>query len=748
MRWRLIAMSVALTIIMGLIQMTSDTAGTQDTVVSRINAVWYDMRFRLWPPERPPLVPIVIVDIDEASLQNEGRWPWDRAKVGALIDALAARGAVLTGLDVVFSEASLNPIQALLDDELLSEQLRSELAPMTDRFDSDAQLAEVLSEQTVLGYFFHRDGYSTGELPPPLMEFDGAGTGLGLLQMPDYTANLSVLTEHALTSGYIVAIPDVDGVMRRMPLLLRHGQGIYSSLSLEMARILLNAPWLRLVQAGSDDGPVIGVAIGRSVVIDLDRGASLLVPYKGGAQSFPTISATDVLRGTADEATLAQLEGAVVLVGTSALGLADLRTTPLQTGYPGVEAHANVLDVLLQAAVHQHETQNTVSSWTDTWRHPSPLYHQPDWESGADLILLLAAGFLLAFLLPGRAPVVAIIQSGLVMGGLVLFNIVSWQVFHLALPLALQVLTVMAVAGLNITMGYLQTAHQKHMIQRLFGEYVPEQHVQRMLQDPEAVSLDGEQREMTVLFADVRGFTAVSEKLTASELKSMLNDYLSAVTKVIFDHHGTIDKYVGDMVMAFWNAPLNDPHHAKNAVAAALAMQARMEDLRKEFVAKGWPPLRIGIGLNTGMMNVGDMGSHYRRAYTVLGDAVNLGARLESLTAHYGVPILVSDVTREAAPEFIYQDIDYVRVKGRSAPLYIYEPIAADADPVKKAQTQGFGVALDAYRSGDLAKAQALFEALLQAEPDSVLYRLYLQRIEDADWDQAVQNPVFSHSKK
>lgn len=491
----------------------------------------------------------------------------------------------------------------------------------------------------------------------------------------------------------------------------------------------MGAPWVRLDQAQRGTQTVVtGVRVGQGLRIPLDERGNMLVPYRGPARSFTTVSATGVMQGDAPAELLAALDGAIVLVGTSALGLSDLRTIPLQTGFPGVEVHANVIDTILHAATGD----------TD------PFYLRPDWEPGASLALLLASGLVLALGLPGRSPSTMLMFSVAWLLLVIGVNVVLWQFWHLALPLALQLVMVVTVGALNITGGYVATNRQKRAIQALFGEYVPADHVERMLADPKQISLEGEQRNMTVLFADVRNFTALSESLSAAELKTTLNRYLSAITAVIFEHHGTIDKYVGDLVMAFWNAPLDDPHHAHHAVQAALAMQERMVRLREEFASEGLPAFHIGIGINTGPMNVGDMGSTYRRAYTVLGDSVNLASRLEGLTDFYGVPIIVSDSTCEQAPDFVYRTIDWVRVKGRRQALTISQPVANPSLQDIKTSEQ----AIVAYRERRWDEARNLFEALARRHPDDKLYRLYLERMSNAVSDTAEWTAIHEHEAK
>ena len=685
-RAKLVLAGLILTSLLAAWQVVTPSDAFHGNLLNRVNAVWYDWRFQLLPPERDAAVPIVIVDVDEATQQREGRWPWDRQKVADLVRQLEHHDAALIGFDVVFSEPSLNPIRQILDQASLPKVVEQALDPLANMFDSDRELAQALSDRTVLGYFFHDDGGSAGSLPLPFLELPAdEAARLSLLTMPDYTASLPILGDHALASGFVVAVPDADGIVRRVPLVMRHDTGVYASLSLELARLALGVPWVRLQQQSHDDRQLItGVRLGNRLSVPLDEHGSMLVPYRGRAKSFPTISATQVLQGDAPSDALEQLQGAIVLVGTSALGLGDLRTTPLQTAFPGVEVHANVLDTILTAALQQTGQKGATDAQGITALQASPFYHRPDWEPGASFALLVIMGVLMAWVLPGRTPLGMFLIAGCGALFMVGINLLLWQMLHLALPVALPVLVIVAMGGMNIAAGLVIATRQRRTIQSLFGEYVPADHVAQMLAHPDQVSMEGEQRHMTVLFADVRGFTALSETLSPAELKSLLNRYLSAVTEVIFQHHGTIDKYVGDLVMAFWNAPLDDADHATHAVQAALAMQERMKTLRETFRAEGLPELHIGIGINTGMMNVGDMGSRYRRAYTVLGDAVNVGSRLEGLTAVYGVPILVSDTTREQAAGFMWRRVDIVRVKGRTQALTVSQPLPHGEDPAPR----------------------------------------------------------------
>ncbi|NYT78258.1 adenylate/guanylate cyclase domain-containing protein [Alcaligenaceae bacterium] len=727
--------SLALLVVCLLLQMATLSQASRSAVPNRLDALLYDWRFQLLPPQRALQLPIVIVDLDEFTQQREGRWPWDRAKVAQLLEALRANGAALIGLDMVFSEPGTNPVQSVLATPALSHVARAELAVVAERYDGDATLARSLSDDVVLGYFLHAEGVHSGELPLPFLELGSDSNPLSLPNMPDYTSNLRVLTESAPSAGFITAIPDADGIVRRAPLVMRQGDGVYASLTLEMARLALGAPWIRLSLAPSAGHSLVtGVHIGKQVWAPLDTDGNMLVPYRGASKSFTYLSATRVLRGDAPE--LAALDGALVLVGTSALGLADLRTIPLQTAYPGVEVHANVLDTLLQAGLG-HDV----------------FYHRPDWEPAATLSILLVSGLALALLLAGRSPAAMLGISAIWLALTIGINFAFWHYGRIALPLAMQTLLVLLLAGFNIAVGFLRSNRQKREIQGIFGQYVPPEHVERMLANPELASWQGEHKQMTVLFADIRNFTALSEALSPAELKHLLNRYLTAMTAIIFEARGTIDKYVGDMVMAFWNAPLEDANHATHAVTAALAMQERMKTLMQEFEAEGLPVFAIGIGISTGMMNVGDMGSDYRRAYTVLGDSVNLGARLEGLTGYYQTPILVSPTTRDHAQGFTYRPVDLIRVKGRQEPVLASQPVCAsdETDPKMREHIMQFEQALRCYQARDWDDARILLQVLQHQDPlRRKLYTIYLERM-------SAQNPnnlpthwagVFDHEAK
>jgi len=358
-------------------------------------------------------------------------------------------------------------------------------------------------------------------------------------------------------------------------------------------------------------------------------------------------------------------------------------------------------------------------------------------------LLLLVVGLLLAFMLPALSPLWATLLMLTSLFGVLLINLSAWQ-SGLVLPLASLLVMIVLIYVTNMSYGFFVESRGKRQLAGLFGQYVPPELVDEMAKNPEAISMEGESREMTVLFSDVRGFTTISEGLDPKQLAQLMNEFLTPMTQIIHHGRGTIDKYMGDAIMAFWGAPLLDVDHAKHALQAALGMIAALGKLQQDFAAKGWPPINIGVGLNTGMMTVGNMGSEFRMAYTVMGDAVNLGSRLESLTKNYGVHIIVSEFTKAQVPDFVYRELDAVRVKGKDKPVTIFEPICEEVllDSVTKENLVRYHEALGFYRSQNWDEAELRFAELQKLEPLRDLYAMYLKRITyfrhnppDGAWD-------------
>jgi len=696
----------------------------QIPVINNLDAIIYDVKVRLSMPQTMDRR-VVILDIDEKSLAEQGRWPWGRDKLANLTNILFDRYQVKqVGFDVVFAEpdasSGLQSLEMLGTGELRDVPgFQATLRDLRPRLDFDARFAAALKGRPViLGYYFSNKegGASSGAISAPVFP---AGTFNGrriaFTQWVSYGGNLPVFQQAAAGGGHFNPLVDFDGISRRVPLLVEYQGQYYESLALAMVRNLLGNP---VIVPGYPEGSGAANAYagmewldlqakGGALRIPVDENAATLVPFRGYQGSFPYVSATDVLNGRVPQE---QLVGRIVLVGTTAPGLMDLRATPVGASYAGVEIHANLIAGLLDGT----------------------LKHKPAYILGADVVMVLVAGALMIFLLPLLSPFRATVLGLIVLLLLLSINFAFWHVSNVVLPLANSLLTISLLYALNMSWGYFVESRTKRQLTGLFGQYVPPELVEEMSRDPENYSMAGRKAELTVLFSDIRGFTTISEGLEPDELAAMMNQYLGAMTIIVRQHRGTLDKYIGDAIMAFWGAPVDDAEHARNAVLTALEMQAALGDLNKKFAQRGWPTLKIGVGVNSGTMTVGDMGSSIRQSYTVMGDAVNLGSRLEGITKQYGVGIIVGESTRERLKkEFVFRELDRVRVKGKDAPVGIYEPLGEEGK-VSRDDLEGLKLwnqALRAYRAQAWDQAEVMLLNLTRISP-CYLYDLYGERIQ------------------
>ena len=674
---------------------------------------------------------IAIVDIDEKSLKQQGHWPWSRNKLAHLVDRLFDDYEVrVLGMDAVFAEPDLSSglqgMQAIQSEHFSHDQgLRAAIEKLSPSLDYDQLFANSLkNRKVVLAYVFLQEGEAkVGALPAPVLPAAYfKEQPVSLMQASGYTANLANLQAQAYAAGYFNASPDQDGISRRLPMLVQYHDQVYEAFASAVARAANDPAGARSTKpalAVHADAEQLRIGKNR---IPVNDDLAALIPYRGAQGSFRYVSATDVISNKVDKAIL---KNKIVLLGTTAAGLMDLRATPMQNVYPGVEVHANMVAGILDGNIKQN----------------------PAYTQGLEFILLLLVGSLLAFSLPSLSPSAATLLTALCLGLLLGLNWLAWQAGNLALPLAALLVTISTLYFFNMAYGFFFESRLKRQLGRLFGLYIPPELVDEMAQNPNSYSLASQSRHMTVLFTDVRDFTSIAEGMAPEQLSLLMNRFLSPMTQAIHQHRGTIDKYMGDAIMAFWGAPVADNQHATHAVQAALAMTDALAGLQDDFAAQGWPAIRIGIGLNSGDMVVGNMGSTFRMAYTVLGDAVNLGSRLEGLTKYYGLSIIVSEDTKVLAPDFVYRELDRVRVKGRDKPLAIYEVVGAKAEVGEQvlADLQQYHAALAAYRNQDWPQAKALFASLFQAQPLCRLYAIYLERIAHlqentpaADWDGVV----------
>lgn len=711
-------------------------------LLQRLDNIIYDARLRASMP-RTLDDRIVIVDIDEKSLAEVGRWPWGRNRLATLVDELFDhQQAAIVGFDVVFAEADdssgLKRLRQLAQVELRDQpSFGSKLAQLQTALDYDAAFARALKDRpVVLGYYFNNDpeGRTSGVLPAPVMTRDALkGRPIRFTTWTGYGSNIPQIAQAAPLAGFFNPMVDNDGVVRSVPLVAEYKGQYYESLALAIYRKLVGEP---VVEPGFASGAGVSrqyqdldsirLGLGRHTRgIPVAEGVTTLVPFRGpgGAAggSYRYVSASDLIEGRVPAGTL---KGKIVLVGTTAPGLLDLRVTPVGQAYAGVETHANLISGLLDDRI--------------------PV--KPDYAVGYDVVILLVAGLGLAFALPLLSAQRAIALSLLVAAAILALNFYLYHAAMLALPLATALVMVGMAFALNMSYGYFVESRSKRELANLFGTYVPPELVDEMVKDPDSYSMKAASKELTVMFCDMRGFTKMSERMEPTQLQELLNGVFTRLTGIIRANRGTIDKYMGDCVMAFWGAPVDTPSHAELAVRSAMQMSQAVHAINEDHRARGIPEIGVGIGINTGTMCVGDMGSDVRRSYTVIGDAVNLGSRLEGLSKVYGVDIVVSETARRQAPEFAWQELDRVRVKGKEQAVAIFYPVApADAIGSDTAEElKVWGAFLKAYRAQDWELCELQLLNLQRLGAKKYLYDLYAERVasmrllpRDPAWDGA-----------
>lgn len=727
LRWGALLLGILITLSLAGYQLLQGRYD-QTSLIKRLDYLLYDWRFNLLNSREHFArsdANIVIIDIDEASLYAEGRWPWPRDKLATLTRNLTEAGAVVIAFDILMSEPQENPTRRL---QLQARQAGDEamadaLAPFVERTEYDQQLADTFAGvDVVMPFLFHEQAATRiGQLPAPVYSLSPEqAERLLAVQARGYTGALPVLQEAAVGAGFIVPAIDGDGVLRSAPLITQYDNALYPSLSLAMGLAYYFIDGIDLsVARYNNQLDVINWLQFADHRIRTDVAGRVLIPYLGEQGQFPYLSATDVLNQRIEPGVL---DNALVLVGTSSVGLADLRTTPVGTQFPGVEIHATLLNALLAG----------------------DFPYTPDIAHTLTALILLVLGIIYSVISSRIGPLGLVSATLTLLALLVGLNFYFWHQQKVALPLASSLLLTIGLSALHLLQGFLGERRTKQHLSSVFGQYVPQAHIEHMLAHPNEFGFAGETRDMTVLFSDIRSFTTISESLDATELKDLLNRYFTPITESIFNHQGTIDKYVGDMVMAFWGAPLKDPDHARHALEAAVDMINTLSSLNPALNRLGYPTIEVGIGLNTGPMNVGDMGSQFRRAYTVLGDAVNLGARLEGLTKYYGVKILVGPDTFAAIDDWAFRPIDRIRVKGKLEPVSVYEPISP-RDTLSDEWHQELNLWADTYQTylnRNWALTREKLNELINHSQSPALYQVYLNRLADLeaegvppDWD-------------
>jgi adenylate cyclase len=662
--------------------------------------------------------PIRIVDIDDESIHLIGRWPWSRRKMADLVEALVKANVAAIGFDYLFSEQDQSGDAAACAAGGRSADAAARCA---ERASGDTALAQAIQGRpVVLGVYLTptHNGSQASLTTKAGFSFVGDPPNDFVSHFFGVLAPIPELADAAVGLGFLNWLPDNDRVVRRVPLLLDVNGQIQPSLALETLRVAQGAAGY-IVKSTT----AYGSTAGKSAVIDSIKDGDVVVPLQADgllrvwwAKSDPrrSIPAWKALQPDAD---LSDLAGKIVLIGSSASLLGDIVATPLDPSTPGVEAHAQLLEQILSGVTLE----------------------RPDWAPGAELIVGAALSLLLAALLP-FIPIYATAVVFLVAAAGVAF--MSWHAFARQ-GVLIDPVTPVLTAGIVFLAGvgqlYGQKRQQVSEIRSAFGRYVSPAVVQRLAENPEQLKLGGEKRDLTVMFCDIRSFTTLSEGFTAVELSTFLNEYLSPMTDIILGEEGTVDKYMGDAIMAFWNAPLDDVAHGIHGVRAALRMREALAELNRDWREKaekaGRPfrPVRFGIGLNTGECSVGNMGSAQRFDYSALGDEVNIASRLEGSSKQFGVDVVASVATRDEAPEFAWLEIDRVKLKNKTRAVALYAlaggPGYADSDAFRRLSALHEDM-LAAYRARKFSEARKMAEeAAPLARPEVAgLYGYYVRR--------------------
>ena len=752
-----LAISLGISIIFLLLYysvLLSERTSAAANVLRRFELSTVDTRFlvreRLAKPSPDPRV--IIVEIDQKAQEVLGRWPFSRKYYADMLDMLREDGARTVGFDVTFSKPddSAKPLRDVRQQleaqqkagESVDPRVIAELTHIEGQYNVDQQFADSIRRfgRVVLGNFFfmspqeaqtldkatiERYAQIIGDFPFPQARSARSSQGQRsyVRMMDNYDelgmapvaaeANLKMLSDtlnagHGGT-GFFNVFNDPDGVVRKGTLALPFGLSpkksewdLYASLDVQVVRSFLDLSNDRIILNFGENG-IENIEFGSSDVVQPDDVGRVNINYRGPARTFPYVSIADVVNKKFAPGTF---KDKIVLVGASAVGIADVRTTPF-SAFPGVEIHANIVDNILNQRFLERESR----------------------EFLLDVFFILLFGLPLGLWLATTQP--ALLPATLFLwipyGAFVQWAFDRGWLLNATLPALTLLSNTMAVALYRV----LIEEKEKRKVRGAFQQYVSPEVIRRVLTRPDSVA--PRKQEITILFSDIRGFTSISEKLDAQALADLLNQYLTEMTRIIFRNQGTLDKYIGDAVMAFWGAPFDDTAQATHAARAAYDMLQKLEELQRLWAPRGLPRLDIGVGINKGVASVGTMGSSLRFAYTALGDSVNLASRLEGLNKEYGTRVLLSDFAFKDArvPEFLYREVDVIRVKGKEQPVIIHELAGLRDQKDLQEKVELYGRARAFYKRRDWRQAHTLFAQLLQRWPDDGPGRILSHRCDE-----------------
>ncbi|WP_417324340.1 CHASE2 domain-containing protein [Halarcobacter sp.] len=670
-----------------------------DSIDNRLRDTLFNIR-----GEIPNTDNVIIIDIDEKSLSKLGQWPWQRNKITKILENLTQNEIGLIAFDIVFAEEDNSSPHKIFEEY----NIKKENIP-----NYDLEFAKtVATTPTILGYIFELEekehlAQRSPEIPAIIVERNKQLGVESLIKAHGTILNIPILQNNSYSSGFFNNIPDNSGIVRSVPLVISYDDVIYPSLSLEILRVITQT---NKVVVNYDEQGIENISLG-DLQIPTDRHGRILVNFRGKEGNFKYYSAIDIYENKIDKK---ELEGKIALIGTSAAGLLDLRATPFESIYPGVEVHANVIDNIIKG----------------------DFIYKASWIDGANITLIFFLSIITVLMITYTAFWFKPIGTIFLLNG---FGVFSYYVLFtqgIVLNIFFPLATIIFAAVITTLFDYFYEIKQEEAIKKKFASKVSKEVMDNLLKNIDSNEFQAMEKEVTVFFSDVRGFTNISEQMNdAKKLISYLNQYMEPMSNIITKYEGTIDKYIGDAIMAYWNAPAEVKNHADKAVSASLYQIKELEPLNKKLQEENKPLVDIGIGLNTGLAIVGEMGSSLRSDYTVIGDTINLGARLESLCKYYDSKLNISNFTKEKLEkEYIFRFLDYVKVKGKNKPVEIWQVIDfGNADKVLQEELDLHHKAIELYKNSNFKEALEIFEKLENNEnkTNKKIYKIYIKRCKE-----------------
>ena len=682
---------------------------------------------------------VVLAVIDEKSVDNEGKWVWPRSKIADLVTQLSDAGAKVISFDIVMSEAdeksaakTIEAIEQNLTD--LDDEDKAYLTELKRLSDNDQLLADAIRNakaKVVLGYFFQMDQEHTGDFDVALAEkqaesiqpsrYDliryqsGAALEVPVFEALVANGNIPSISSSTGYSGFFNMFPDIDGVVRWIPAVINYKEEMYAPLSLMTLSAYLDASPSPVVADYGFEKVQIS-----DINIPTDEFGRIMINYRGDTKTFTHISITDILNGRVPDA---EVKDKIVMIGATAVGIYDMRVTPFSSVFPGIEIHANIVDSVLSR----------------------DFLYQPGWAAVFDVAVIIFAGILLGIVLPRVSVFPGILFVSLMFFGHIffcrfIFTSQGW-ILNMVYPLLVIVMVYITLTAYK----YLVESRQKRFIRSAFSTYLAPTVVKKLIESPDGLELGGEERDISAFFSDVQGFTSISEKLTPAELVELLNEFLTEMTDIILQYEGTVDKFEGDAIIAFFGAPNELENQAETAALTCVHMQKRLHELREKWKAEDRPELKMRIGLCTGPAVVGNMGSRNRMDYTMMGDTVNTAARLEGVNKIYGIFTLVCENTfQKASNKVVGREIDAINVVGKNEPVVVYQLLGfpGDLDENLLNTIQHYAKGLQRYRQLKWDQAIQSFEASLKITPDDGPSLAMMERCKEyrqsppaADWN-------------